>query len=238
MSLIKCPECGKDNVSDSAVSCPSCGYNIQAHIVKKQKQEENEKTLQQLQIKKQLADERKNNPMYKKRKGQMICAIIAVVVLVVLVIIFAQKYKTMKAYEKDLSSVFGIDLDVTVEDIIEYEAVNYGHTEYNHGETHDGDLRLEFAPAPFFSDVSYRHCYFFSKDTGLLETILYSDIIDGKECKHIDTIKEAVLSVSSNWDKRDGLFFYMYGNIDNTKCHIRYESGAGRCMWLYIDREE
>lgn len=37
MALIKCPECGKENVSDSAESCPDCGYNIKAHkeIVKK-----------------------------------------------------------------------------------------------------------------------------------------------------------------------------------------------------------
>ena len=27
MSLIKCPECGKE-ISDTALSCPSCGYNM------------------------------------------------------------------------------------------------------------------------------------------------------------------------------------------------------------------
>lgn len=32
MALIKCPECGKENVSDSAVSCPECGYAIKAHF--------------------------------------------------------------------------------------------------------------------------------------------------------------------------------------------------------------
>lgn len=34
MSLIKCPECGKENVSDSAVSCPECGYAIKEHFDK------------------------------------------------------------------------------------------------------------------------------------------------------------------------------------------------------------
>ena len=28
MALIKCPECGKENVSDTAKACPECGFNI------------------------------------------------------------------------------------------------------------------------------------------------------------------------------------------------------------------
>lgn len=33
MAIIKCPEC-KEEVSDSAVSCPFCGYGVEAHIKK------------------------------------------------------------------------------------------------------------------------------------------------------------------------------------------------------------
>lgn len=33
MSLIKCPECGKD-VSDSAKTCPNCGYNVKYKYIK------------------------------------------------------------------------------------------------------------------------------------------------------------------------------------------------------------
>ena len=33
--LIKCPECGKDNISDQAPHCPSCGYAIQAVTIEK-----------------------------------------------------------------------------------------------------------------------------------------------------------------------------------------------------------
>lgn len=32
MSLVKCPECGRENVSDSAESCPNCGYGIKKHF--------------------------------------------------------------------------------------------------------------------------------------------------------------------------------------------------------------
>ena len=34
MSLINCQECGKENVSDTAVSCPNCGYTIKSHFEK------------------------------------------------------------------------------------------------------------------------------------------------------------------------------------------------------------
>lgn len=34
MALINCPECGKENVSDTAEMCPSCGYGIKAHFEK------------------------------------------------------------------------------------------------------------------------------------------------------------------------------------------------------------
>lgn len=42
MALIKCPECGRENVSDSAEVCPDCGYGIKAHF-EKEKQEEEQK---------------------------------------------------------------------------------------------------------------------------------------------------------------------------------------------------
>ena len=32
MALIKCPECGREKVSDSAESCPECGFGIKAYI--------------------------------------------------------------------------------------------------------------------------------------------------------------------------------------------------------------
>lgn len=31
MALVKCPECGRENVSDTAETCPSCGFNIKKH---------------------------------------------------------------------------------------------------------------------------------------------------------------------------------------------------------------
>lgn len=45
MALIKCPECGKEKVSDSAIACPECGYNIKAHFEKIKKNNEKQLSL-------------------------------------------------------------------------------------------------------------------------------------------------------------------------------------------------
>ena len=31
MALVKCPECGRENVSSTAEACPACGYNLKSH---------------------------------------------------------------------------------------------------------------------------------------------------------------------------------------------------------------
>ena len=39
MALVKCPECGRENVSSTAKSCPGCGYNIKAYYEAEQQKE-------------------------------------------------------------------------------------------------------------------------------------------------------------------------------------------------------
>ena len=51
MALINCPECGRENVSDSAEACPNCGFGIKEYIEEKRYQEELER--------KQLEEEEK-----------------------------------------------------------------------------------------------------------------------------------------------------------------------------------
>ncbi len=51
MALVKCPECGRENVSDSAEACPNCGYGIKAHFEKINLAEmEEKKRIQQEEI--------------------------------------------------------------------------------------------------------------------------------------------------------------------------------------------
>ena len=58
MALIKCPECGREKVSDTAEMCPDCGYGIKAYfeqikpaeeekIRKKNQEKEDEQRIQQ-----------------------------------------------------------------------------------------------------------------------------------------------------------------------------------------------
>lgn len=39
MALVKCPECGRENVSSTAKPCPGCGYNIKAYYETEQQKE-------------------------------------------------------------------------------------------------------------------------------------------------------------------------------------------------------
>ena len=44
MALVKCPECGKENVSSTATACPQCGFNIKEYYEQEKllRQEEQE----------------------------------------------------------------------------------------------------------------------------------------------------------------------------------------------------
>lgn len=47
MSLVQCPECGRDNVSDFADACPSCGFGIKEYYNKARKSLEEEEKKKQ-----------------------------------------------------------------------------------------------------------------------------------------------------------------------------------------------
>lgn len=56
MALIKCPECGRENVSDSAESCPDCGYGIKAHFEKIKSEEARREQIKRLEETKKQAE--------------------------------------------------------------------------------------------------------------------------------------------------------------------------------------
>lgn len=68
MALIKCPECGREKVSDSAESCPDCGYGIKIHFEKIRQAEERKRKDEEKRTKetKQKALEEKRRLDYEK----------------------------------------------------------------------------------------------------------------------------------------------------------------------------
>lgn len=78
MSLINCPECGKENVSDSAESCPNCGYNIKAHVTREnirineeKRRKEQEEKQKELEEKNLQENKRKINSIYIERNRKI-----------------------------------------------------------------------------------------------------------------------------------------------------------------------
>ena len=69
MALVNCPECGREKVSDTAESCPDCGYNIRRYYQRqaelesaKKEEQEQEKKIQDMNV---LIDEFKEKEIIR-----------------------------------------------------------------------------------------------------------------------------------------------------------------------------
>jgi ribosomal protein L37E len=83
MALINCPECGRENVSDTAESCPSCGFGVKAHFEKlrrdeqekieeeKRKQEELTRKEREEKLKIELEKERQKKEQEDKEREKI-----------------------------------------------------------------------------------------------------------------------------------------------------------------------
>lgn len=67
MALINCPECGRENVSDSAEMCPTCGFSIKSYY-DNIKQEEEEKRLAEEREKQRFAEIEKQKELQEERE--------------------------------------------------------------------------------------------------------------------------------------------------------------------------
>ncbi len=70
MALIKCPECGRNNVSDTAESCPNCGYGVKAHFERIKKQQHQKMTSSSIDSKIKSTEEEKFNQYQYEIKQQ------------------------------------------------------------------------------------------------------------------------------------------------------------------------
>ena len=64
MALVKCPECGKEKVSDTAEACPECGYGIKAHFERIRREEHVNKILEEKR--KAEEEQRRKHEEWKK----------------------------------------------------------------------------------------------------------------------------------------------------------------------------
>lgn len=82
MALIKCPECGKENVSDTANACPNCGFDIKTYFETKIREERVEKwnkewnKMQQDKLKERMDKIEKPKPA-RVSKGLVIYSVIS-----------------------------------------------------------------------------------------------------------------------------------------------------------------
>jgi len=87
MALVKCPECGREKVSDSAEMCPDCGYAVKAYY-DKVKQEEKEKRLAEERKRLQDEHEKQHQENMSKYFGSPIKKIAWVIVVLFVFISF------------------------------------------------------------------------------------------------------------------------------------------------------
>ena len=65
MALVRCPECGRRNVSDTAESCPGCGYNVKAYCDKAREEEAKKKAAEEAKGKQEEAEKQKQYELKK-----------------------------------------------------------------------------------------------------------------------------------------------------------------------------
>lgn len=237
MALIECPEC-KKQISDKARACIHCGYPISKiklqneHI--EQHPNEDAKLVTSTQPQNQVAETRSAPEeqllkplMHSQTKRKITIAVVAILILFVTVWIIAVAVENKASRERDLSNVFDISFDMTKEDIIEYEAKTYGNTDYYF----DSKInRLDFEK---YGSDDWKHMYFFDKETGLLDSIHYWDILvvgndSSAECEHIRIIKRNLLKEIGEWDKdsMSSIKNVAFGKINGVPCEVVYYDGA------------
>lgn len=118
MALINCPECGKENVSDSAEACPNCGYGIKAHFEKIKQDGEQERQNKLAEMAREEAEKRKEKRINFLLKYKKAFIIIGALVIILAAVSIGMYYKSMQT---DIT--LGMDMDevIAVLDKHQYE---------------------------------------------------------------------------------------------------------------------
>lgn len=96
MALIKCPECGRENVSDTAKACPGCGYGIKEHFDKIEREtiKQENVAIKEDHIKPPILNKDESDNMQEplqdasnKKMLYGVCAVLAIVFIIVIVLV-------------------------------------------------------------------------------------------------------------------------------------------------------
>lgn len=109
MGLVRCPECGRDNVSDTATACPNCGFNIKDYYNSRdlnQDTKENHTEEQSIEFDaKQNVEENSQAGKQKKSKKSVIITAIVLLVLFAAGVSVGAIYATKTKYSREQKEV-------------------------------------------------------------------------------------------------------------------------------------
>lgn len=115
MALIKCPECGRENVSDTAEACPNCGYGIKAHYDKIKKEKRRREQLKRAEEERKIREEEEKKLKEERIKNvpelEFPRLVAPIVTLMIAICIMSMAYP---------------DLSTTIEEVEESMARGYG----------------------------------------------------------------------------------------------------------------
>lgn len=147
MALIKCPECGRD-VSDSAITCPNCGYPL--------KQDQTEKKTE-LKIKNSFDSRIVKKPRKDKNKKIIVPGLILLVIIIIIGIVFKIKERNEKIVtatkniETELSKISDLKGEVYYDD--KYDAqILKKQKEFDNAQN-SKDVKLMYSIVKEFSDL-------------------------------------------------------------------------------------
>ena len=249
MALIECPEC-KKQISDKAHACIHCGYpiskikpqneHIEQHPIEDANLDTSIQPQHQVAETRSAPEEQLLKPhMDSQTKKKITIAVVSVLLIMFTVWIITVAIENKASRKRNLSNVFDISFDMTMEDIIEYEAKKYGNTDYNFDPKNN---RLDFEK---YGYNDWKHMYFFDKKTGLLNSVHYWDIFvvgndSSAECEHIRIIKGNLLKEIGEWDENPtgSIRKVAYGKINGIPCKVTYYDGATQQIILGKDEKK
>lgn len=121
MALIKCPECGRENVSDTAKACPGCGYGIREHFDKSGREVEKKKEIsteeitepitEQAQFSDGTGEENTIEPVTdapnKKAMYVALGIIVLIPLIIIIIVIVSENAKRCSYYKCDNYKIEG-----------------------------------------------------------------------------------------------------------------------------------